>query len=941
MDLLNTVQPSTGWFCVLGIKGDEIRQHLIETREEVDKLVENFVASGWNVYFGVAKFATNENRTKANVHLLKSFWVDIDCGESKAVANPETGKPSGYLDQATGLQALKDFCEKIGLPDPIVVNSGRGIHAYWPLTEEVTREEWEPVAKRLRDLCITHNFYADNSVTTDAARILRVPGTYNFKDNPPTQVEVMEEAEPTAITELRSILGVKEDMEMAPKREMSELSKSLMSNYTSVFTKIMVRKDSCQQLLSCYRERENLAEPRWFNALSIAKFCSDKDKAIHKLSQGHPDYDPATTEEKIEHIKGPHGCVEFEKSNPGGCAGCPHKGRIKSPISLGREVLEADEEDNTVVVSGDDSGEEDKIHIIPKYPDPYFRGKNGGVYLSPPEDGEDAICIYEHDLYVVKRMRDPDRGDMVVIKVHLPADGIRQFTIEAAMMSKLSDLASELSRHGVISLGKKKADAVAMYIAMSTRNLQYLKKAEIMRTQFGWADNDSKFILGDREVTADGIYHSPPSHVTEQMASFVHKSGTLERWKEIFKLYGREGMESRAFAALSAFGSPIFKFTGQSGALISLVNAESGTGKSTILYMVNSVYGDPKRLCGQPKDTLNALYTKMGILNNLCYTQDEVTNMPGKVFSDFVYGISQGKGKDRLTSNAELRRNIALWQLLGLITANVSSYDKVAAFKDSADGELMRIIEYTIDPDTVIGVDEGKQAFSVDLMTNFGHAGEIYLTYLVSNLEEVKQAVESIQKKIDSELKLTQRERFWSAIVAANIAGGLIARKTGLIDWDIKRLYDWASNMIQDLRHDVRPPASSGVAVLGDYLNTYINHTVVCDDGVDLRTNKPALPKMEPRNDLLNRMEPDTNKVFLTNRHFKKYCAEHQIHYKDVLKTLKAEGYFLGTMNKRLSKGMKITTPPVNCLCFDMKDSELAQNIMQSELDDDNRESSV
>ncbi len=97
MDLLNTVQPSSGWFCVLGIKGKRVDQHLVETREEVDKLVEDFVADNWDVYFGVAKFATDANRTKDNVHLLKSFWVDIDCGEAKAVVSEETGRPDGYI----------------------------------------------------------------------------------------------------------------------------------------------------------------------------------------------------------------------------------------------------------------------------------------------------------------------------------------------------------------------------------------------------------------------------------------------------------------------------------------------------------------------------------------------------------------------------------------------------------------------------------------------------------------------------------------------------------------------------------------------------------------------------------------------------------------------------------------------------------------------------
>ena len=39
------------------------------------------------------------------------------------------------------------------------------------------------------------------------------------------------------------------------------------------------------------------------------------------------------------------------------------------------------------------------------------------------------------------------------------------------------------------------------------------------------------------------------------------------------------------------------------------------------------------------------------------------------------------------------------------------------------------------------------------------------------------------------------------------------------------------------------------------------------------------------------------------------------------------------TLNKRLSKGMKITTPAVTCLQFDMGNSEVAKDIMNTEDD--------
>ena len=34
---------------------------------------------------------------------------------------------------------------------------------------------------------------------------------------------------------------------------------------------------------------------------------------------------------------------------------------------------------------------------IPDYPFPYFRGKNGGIYRSMPDDEDDGIKIYDYD----------------------------------------------------------------------------------------------------------------------------------------------------------------------------------------------------------------------------------------------------------------------------------------------------------------------------------------------------------------------------------------------------------------------------------------------------------------------------------------------------------------------------------------------------------------
>lgn len=919
-DLLDIVQPAEGWFAVLGIKGkDDVKQQLVATREEVDRIAEKFVAEQRNVYFGVAKFETNKNRLKTNVKTLRSLWVDIDCGEEKAEINPKTGRPEGYIDQLTGLKELRRFCELIGLPKPILVNSGRGIHAYWPLTADVTREEWEPVAGRLRDLCVLHNFHVDGKVF-EAARILRIPGTYNFKDTPPTQVEVFSFADPVDFETIRDILGVHpaEEAPETKKRELTALAQAFVDNTVSSFKKIMVRSANgtgCQQLLSAYEDRTTLSEPRWFDALSIAKFCKDQESAIHKLSKDHPDYDYDDTAFKIKHILGPHTCAEFEKSNPGGCDGCPHYGKIKSPIVLGKEVVEATEEDNTVV-------EEEEVHYIPKYPAPFFRGKNGGVYMLQGDE-EEPLRVYEHDLYVVKRMKDPIAGEVIVMKLHLPCDGVQEFVIPNTAVSETGELRKALASHGVVS-NEKSFKLIMMYVITSIKELQFKRRAEQMRLQFGWAEADSKFIVGDREITADGVFHSPPSSVTRNIVTHLQSAGTIEKWKEVFDLYGKPGLEGHAFAALTAFGSPLFKFLGQNGAIINVIHPSSGTGKTTILHMCNSVWGDPARLCATWDDTLNAKFLRLGVMNNLPFTVDEITNTAPNEFSTLAYGMSQGRGKDRVKSSSnELRLNMTSWQSISLCSSNASFYEKMTSLKNSPDGEMMRLLEYRIDYSDVIDAAYAKQMFDHQLKENFGHAGEIYAKWLVDNLEEAKDAVKSIQAKIDKELKLTQRERFWSAVIASNIAGGLIARNLGLISWDMRAIYQWATKMLLGLRVEVKPPASGDVSmVIGDYINRHMQNILVVNDAVDLRTHMNTLPIQEPRGELLIRYEPDTKRMFFAAKAFKNDCVKYQVNYRDTLNKLEKKGIFLGTMNKRLSKGMKVMSPGVHSLIFDCNNSD-------------------
>ena len=127
-----------------------------------------------NVYVAMSSFQ-GQSRLAKHATYRKSLFVDLDVGEDKA----ELGK--GYATKEEAEKALDEFVEKTLLPPVIKVDSGNGIHGYWPLDKDLTIKEWEPYADKFYDLCLKHKLLVDSSVMCDAARIMRSPDSINYK----------------------------------------------------------------------------------------------------------------------------------------------------------------------------------------------------------------------------------------------------------------------------------------------------------------------------------------------------------------------------------------------------------------------------------------------------------------------------------------------------------------------------------------------------------------------------------------------------------------------------------------------------------------------------------------------------------------------------------------------------------------------------------------
>jgi hypothetical protein len=910
-EFLQAVLPAEGVYVAVAIDGKRVSQTFHDTVTDLEARCDTLISEGQNTFFAVATFNTVGTRTTDNMKLIRSLFVDLDCGED------EEGRK--YATQAEAVAALREFVKDMRLPTPWVINSGRGIHAYWPFTEAVNRLQWKPVAEKLKQLCAIKGFKADPAVTADAVRVLRVPGSFNVKDKDnPLPVEILKAGVATHFDDLRQLLGVSEFDASAAKRPMDEVTKNLLANRPSHFKDILqksVAGEGCNQIMHAVGNQATIPEPLWRATLSVAQHCADRDKAIHIASKQHPDYDPDETERKASATKGPYTCASFQKIDPTLCEGCPHLGKISSPITLGMgRVLEATQEDRTVEVVLPES-EEPVVYEIPAYPFPFFRGKNGGVYVREKVEDkktgathEEDTLIYPHDFYLVAQISDPHDGATGLFRVHFPQDGVREFCVPLSDMLAKDRFRDSIATVGMCPQGQQ-LDKLMAYSNYWVNTYQKSSQSKLGRVQFGWADNNQCFIVGDREIRADEVRYSPPTITTVPIASSYQKSGTLEEWQKIANFYNQPGMELQLFTLLAGFASPLMPFTKTQGGVISLHSDKGGTGKTTLLWMINSIFGHPKDTCLILRDTVNSRLHRVGVLNNISATTDEITNDMPENLSAFVYDSLQGRAKNRMKSSSNVERvNKTTWNSISVVTGNAVISDKLRLIKGEPDGELRRLLEFEVSLATKISKAESDTLF-MPLFDNYGTAGEVYIQHLLPKTDTIHDTFRKVQLKLDTAAGLQQREQYQSATCAAILTAGIYVMECGVMNLtsaDMKRLYQWVVNYLVEMLAKTANDTVPLDEVLGMFLSSHVNDMLVIKGNPTLGTMLDA-PIREPRGRLLIRYEPDTQELCVSAAKFREFCARRQVSYDAVMAYFKREGKFREITRKRLGKGTHIS----------------------------------
>jgi len=940
--LLSAALDPDGHMCVVGLRPK--RQPIQKFFEpgDIDGAIAEAVSlgeSGLNPYFCTSSLKNMDNRKADNVFSVKTLKLDIDSGENKE-----------YKTKIEAMEGLLAFCKTTGMPVPVTVDSGNGVHAYWIMDSAMEPAPAKIASEKLKVLCNTHKLYADPTTTSDLARILRIPGTLNLKDEDnPKQVKLRGEV---FIFSQKEILGaldasygkVAKEIQTEVKEadplfaipeylrgiEIDDITRSIVGGKPKKFSLVLERSETgkgCSQIKDINANRAKMDEPRWRAGLSIAKFCEDSELWIQNISKDHKDYDPVATIRKAELIAGPYTCATFNANWPDLCKGCKLSGNITSPIQIGEYTPKATAADNIVLDQNKVVEDEKVVYTIPEYPAPYFRGKDGGVFMPNPKDDEAGdIEVYDRDFYMVRRLRAESEGYMVQCRVHHPKDGVIDFIMSTSDISAPDRLRDILNMNGML-LWEKEIFHMRSYVRRWFETLAKDLEVDMVKTQFGWSEHMKSFVIGNKEITAhNSIKYSPSAPSLAPLTKFFDTEGSLEAWKKVISSYALPGHETQAFAFMCGFGSPLLALTGLSGVQVNLVSEGSGTGKSTAQMAALSIWGDPKALLLSYNDTQAAVINRMGVHKNIVICIDEATNAPVERVKAFAMAVTQGRGSNRMNSASNTERaNTTTWGAIAVSSSNGAMIEMLQAQGQGTQGEQYRIIEMTVPPPTAFTKIEADRLYP-HLLTNYGHAGIIFMKYVVENLEHVKKLVAIEQESLDRDGRFTGRERFWSAAFAATIVAGQIASELGLHDNDMDKMRTWILQYVERMRtglggsssHEALDIIENDANVLAEFINSNITNILVLDERKDERTGLSAPPVCIPRGALMARYETGCKRLYIVAAEFRKFCRERNIHLEAYLNRQLEAGNYIKNDAKRMAAGTSLPPTPGRAYWFNI-----------------------
>lgn len=742
-------------------------------------------------------------RSKQNALSVKSIWMDLDVGPD----------PKKYATLPEAMKAVLLFAADAALPEPsAMIASGNGLHVYWINKTAMKVSEWFAYADGLKQLAMSKGLRADHPLTTDVARILRMPGTRNFKSVPPKAVVLLDLplklydfdaqfAHIKSSTEVPAQTGPqpqhnifadgidlasfgKPPAQFAALDDANNLQAGVQKHGEFLVPISPVFKDCGFYRDALTTGGADHSQPLWNLSVLGTVFMENGNAVAHAISRGHDGYTAADTEalfnRKMAERAGGLGypsCSAIKDAGSTACATCPLFPQGKSPLNLRAPV--------TATVSPSSSA-----------PPPPQSNTAHSLHLPDGYDVNDEGIICRVETTTVNGEPGPTKLYPLFMSVlSLPWISKNPDKLHFTTTRDIGSLPFQASlKHTDIhamGLGSILAD---QHVKTYPENKRYLEqflmswlsklhkmKAAQQALPFGWyteAGERRGFVYGGRLMRDDNTEEQCGTGDSKLRDIFSPK-GDIEDWyKALYLITSQQRPELEAISAL-AFAAPLTALAGLNATCMSAWG-ESAAGKSAAFSVGIAVWGHSKLGKQVSHSTFNSVMKTMGELNNLPLYWDEIKDAKAQAsVYDFVYNAVDGVEKSRMKADTTMQDR-GSWATQMMMAANISFVDYCIQKDPTHVASISRVLEYHVKR-----VDEGPGRISptdanviLDKLTqSHGLIGAKYAKLLSLMHASIQKEVTDECKRVERDMQQTTEERFWVAQVGTLLVGARLANR--------------------------------------------------------------------------------------------------------------------------------------------------------------------
>lgn len=713
---------------------------------------------GVSFSMGLIAKPTLKHVSNKEIIAIPCLWCDID------IKDPNHADENLFPSEKSILDMLENEMRPLGLYPNIIVNSGHGLHLYWifdrllPTTEFKDRVLAKNLLESIQRIIREKSAGFGIDKTDDISRMLRLPGTLNFKGNPenPPMCRVIYDDDSTfSIETLDKIIDdyAKKNWLMSSSNVPSALSQQNLDavermrqnqsiRVESTGTNISIEAigdvqlmiDNCSFIRHVVENFNVTAEPMIKDALSnllIAKNGTDFAIELCKNRFGS-EFDAEKTKKRLDHYvvdSKPTSCSKIRTS----CNFCDVENCIVN--RLGKKCPAAIVQSKNVAnaIENDDKTLEDVLTNIPeelkelKVPIGYSISERG---IFDFQAGKFAV---DSPVFISKYMKEVD---------NFATDGQNTYDIGKTwyeisalihnrrwiktlvtpdVVQDSSTVHKYLAQLGIL-IDSTQGKIAAPYF----KNFMKTNSEEIPRidryTSLGW--HDDLFVIPTMNHEQNFSVNAGTS--TKE----IYRQGSRDKLIELIrKCWKYPAVRLFIDASLAA---PLLKKMHCRNFSINIFG-RTQTGKTASMSIANAIWGSPK-LMFHCNSTLNAIETAAAERNDLPTFANEWQAVPLAIrqagANDIVHRFELGQIKFRLDRNSNMR---PIKNFRGILC--ISAEEPI--MRDNAiGGSFSRILEVAM-PGAIGELDHDTGIFEVNTelcleiydvtANNFGFIGPEFL----------------------------------------------------------------------------------------------------------------------------------------------------------------------------------------------------------------------